>query len=75
MKSLKKPKKGYKKVKGLFGRYEEIPEEWEIDSLSSFVIIQSGEYFQYNEFVNKGVPVLKIDNVMHLNIFSKNRHL
>jgi len=23
-----KPKKGYKKVKGLFGKYEEIPEEW-----------------------------------------------
>ncbi len=28
-----KPKKGYKLAKSLFGRYEEIPEEWEIVSM------------------------------------------
>ena len=28
-----KPKKGYKLVKTSFGKYEEIPEEWEVKSL------------------------------------------
>ncbi len=30
-----------------------------------FLEIQSGEYFTYREFSVKGIPVLKIDNVMH----------
>lgn len=30
-----------------------------------FLEIQSGEYFTYREFSENGIPVLKIDNVMH----------
>ena len=30
MQQLKKPKQGYKLVKSLFGKYEEIPEDWEL---------------------------------------------
>jgi len=33
MSQILKPKKGYKKVKGLFGKYEQIPVEWEITEL------------------------------------------
>ena len=59
------PKKGYKSVPWLFGKEIEIPEEWEFDKLHKFVSIQSGEYFHFNEFSEEGIPVLKIDNVMH----------
>ena len=33
MSQVLKPKKGYKLVKGLFGKYEEIPEEWEVEKI------------------------------------------
>ena len=59
------PKKGYKSVPWLFGKEIEIPEEWEFNKLHKFVSIQSGEYFHFNEFSEEGIPVLKIDNVMH----------
>jgi len=41
MSQVLKPKKGYKKVKWLFGKYEEIPQEWEIkkfDEIFEFLI-------------------------------------
>ena len=63
--SLVTPRKGYKSIPWLFGKEIEIPQEWEVKKLKTFVTIQSGEYFQFNEFSEKGVPVLKIDNVMH----------
>lgn len=57
--------KKFKKVKWLFGKKIEIPEDWKLNQLSTFVTIQSGEYFTFDEFSEKGIPVLKIDNVMH----------
>jgi len=36
MSQILKPKKGYKKVKGLFGKYEEIPQEWEYAKIEDF---------------------------------------
>ena len=55
----------FKKVKWLFGKEIEIPEEWELSEFGTFTTIQSGEYFPFNEFSEKGIAVLKIDNIMH----------
>jgi len=55
----------FKKVKWFFGKEIEIPEEWEIVSLGKYMKIISGEYFEYNEFSESGIRVLKIDNVMY----------
>ena len=40
-----KPKKGYKLVKTSFGKYEEIPEEWELADLKVIFSIKQGKYF------------------------------
>jgi len=37
MQQLEKPKKGYKFVKSLFGKYEEIPEEWDFGKLEKLI--------------------------------------
>ena len=37
-----KPRKGYKFVKGLFGKYEEIPKEWKSDFLKHFSYVTMG---------------------------------
>ena len=34
------PKKGYKLVKTSFGKYEEIPEEWEVSQLKELIDFQ-----------------------------------
>ena len=36
------PKKGYKFVKTSFGKYEEIPEEWEVSPIEKFLDIVMG---------------------------------
>ena len=51
----------------------EIPEEWHVDMLGKFVKIIAGEYFAYSEFVESGIRVLKIDNVMYGKIDWENR--
>ncbi|MGC1709520.1 MAG: restriction endonuclease subunit S [Nitrosotalea sp.] len=73
MQQLEKPKQGYKFVKSLFGKIEEIPEDWKIEQLGKFVKIFSGDYFPYDDFIEDGVRVLKIDNVMYGNIDWKNK--
>ena len=45
--------------------FEEITKEKKKTSLENHFKIQSGEYFLYEEFSDTGIPVLKIDNVMH----------
>jgi type I restriction enzyme, S subunit len=44
---LQKAKPGYKLVKSLFGKYEEIPEDWEVNTLDSITILLT------NGFVGK----------------------
>ena len=59
------PKKGYKLVKTSFGKYEEIPEEWEYDEIKTIGEIVTGstpstsikEYYG-NEFSWAGPPDL-----------------
>jgi type I restriction enzyme S subunit len=63
----------FKKIKWFFGKEIKIPEEWEISSLGKFVKIISGEYFEYSEFSELGIRVLKIDNVMYGRIDWENK--
>ncbi len=58
MQQLEKPRKGYKLVKSHFGKYEEIPEEWEITSTSKIMRITMGQSppsESYNE-EKRGLP-------------------
>jgi len=58
-------KPGYKLIKSRFGKHLEIPNDWNYLKIGKFSKIISGEYFAYSDFVDSGIPVLKIDNVMH----------
>ncbi|MEM3064472.1 MAG: restriction endonuclease subunit S [Candidatus Nitrosotenuis sp.] len=40
---VQKARQGYKLVKSLFGKYEEIPEEWELKTMGSFLKITMGQ--------------------------------
>ena len=40
---VQKPKQGYKLAKSLFGKYEEIPEEWELEEVEHFLKITMGQ--------------------------------
>ena len=52
-----KPKKGYKLVKTSFGKYEEIPEEWDRDSFENhYRFVKGGLPTQI--FENKGIDRL-----------------
>jgi type I restriction enzyme S subunit len=55
---VQKAKKGYKLVKSLFGKYEEIPEDWEIKPTSEILKITMGQSppsESYNQ-EGKGLP-------------------
>jgi len=61
-----KPKKGYKLVKGLFGKYEEIPEEWEIEKLKNLLIRGNqgvNTAIDKVEYVDDGIPMLKAGDI------------
>jgi len=70
-----KPKKGYKKVKGLFGKYEEIPEEWDyviLDDLtpknekSSIRMGPFGSSLKIHELLDSGkIKTLWIENIVN----------
>jgi len=62
---VQKLKPSYKLVQWHFGKNHEIPEDWNYENLEKFTKIISGEYFAYSDFIESGIPVLKIDNVMH----------
>jgi len=57
--------KKFQKIKWYFGKTFDIPKEWTYENLGTYVKIISGKYFAYSDFVSSGIPVLKIDNVMH----------
>ena len=56
-----KPKKGYKLVKTSFGKYEEIPEEWEVEMISKLTSkIANGYTYKENNLQN-GLPITRIE--------------
>ena len=59
-----KPKKGYKLVKTSFGKYEEIPEEWEYDDFKKLVFFQEGPGLRHWQFTTKGMKVINVTNLV-----------
>ncbi|MCJ8306839.1 MAG: restriction endonuclease subunit S [Nitrosopumilus sp.] len=68
MSQVLKPKKGYKKVKGLFGTYDEIPQEWEIVPLNKYTTLKDGDWILEKNYSEKGVRLLQIGD-MGLGVF------
>lgn len=57
-------KKGYKLVKGLFGKYEEIPQEWVIAKFSEYSKIVVGHVGSTSEYYrDSGILFLRTTNV------------
>ena len=52
-----KPKKGYKLVKTSFGKYEEIPEEWEVTKFEKIIKLEYGFGLTANERKGNEFPV------------------
>ena len=53
------PKKGYKFVKTSFGKYEEIPEEWEVEMISKLTSkIENGYAYKENNSVTFWIVVV-----------------
>ena len=60
---VQKTKSGKKLVKFLFGKYEEIPEDWNIVHSSSVIDLRHGHQFGENDFVDgDGIKIIKIGN-------------
>ena len=51
MQELQKPKRGYKGVESLFGKYEEIPENWEILTLSNLCKMRQSNEISSNLYI------------------------
>lgn len=61
---VSKPKKGYKFVDVRFGKFEEIPEDWNIHNFKDFVSLKHGFAFDSNDFIDgDGIKVVKIGDI------------
>ena len=63
---MQKPKPGYKLVKSLFGKYEEIPEEWEYAELKGLTVFGNqgvNTAIDHVEYVDNGIPMLKAGDI------------
>lgn len=77
---MKKAKPGYKLVKSLFGKYEEIPEDWEIMKLRNIVkkekfsIVDGpfGTQLHSEDYVKSGVPLMNVGNITKDGKFNPN---
>lgn len=75
----KKPKLGYKLVKSLFGKYEEIPEDWEIKKLfelsekvKDIVAGPFGSNLVVSDYETEGVPIIRLQNIGRNRFINKN---
>ena len=66
-----KPKKGYKLVKTSFGKYEEIPEEWEMKKLVEISKIIDSLHIT-PEFSSKGIPMVRSTEIKYGNLKLEN---
>ena len=55
--TVKIPRRGYKLVKSLFGKYEEIPSEWEIKKFNEKIRLEYGAGLTARQRDNSGNPV------------------
>ena len=70
-----KPKKGYKLVKTSFGKYEEIPEEWESKKINDIIDFLGGFAFKSNEYSEKGKFVLRTLNIQENGSISRENEI
>jgi type I restriction enzyme, S subunit len=61
--SSQKVKQGYKLVKTLFGKYEEIPDDWEIKKLGQIISKTQLGTGRVGVVGGKGIPLLKMGNL------------
>ena len=60
---IQKAKPGYKLIKSLFGKYEEIPQEWQRCSHQDVCEFINGYAYSATEFREKGYPIIRIQNL------------
>ncbi len=74
---VSKAKKGYKLVDTGFGKFEEIPEEWEIKGFNEFVFFQEGPGLRTHQFTKSGMKVVNITNLEndYLNLSKTDKHI
>lgn len=69
----------FKKVKSLFGKYEEIPEDWEYGKLSDLAEKEKdivagpfGSNLMVNDYRSEGVPIIRLQNIERNVFLNKN---
>ena len=74
-----KPKSGYRKVKWLFGKTIEIPEEWEVKQLSKLSKTKNdiiagpfGSNLKVSDYKNDGIPIIRLQNIERNEFINKN---
>ncbi len=79
MMQIQKAKQGYKLVKSFFGKYEEIPEEWEFRKLSNLaekdndiVAGPFGSNLKVSDYKSSGVPIIRLQNIERSQFKDKN---
>jgi len=60
---IQKPRQGYKLVKSLFGKYEEIPEEWNFVKLEEICTQITDGVHQTPTYQEKGIPFISVNNL------------
>ena len=60
---IQKPKQGYKLVKSLFGKYEEIPTDWEELRYQDVCEFVNGYAYAATEFRESGYLIIRIQNL------------
>ncbi len=74
---MRKSRPGYKLVKSLFGKYEEIPEDWTLSDFKELVFFQEGPGLRHWQFKESGMKVINITNLVgkFLDTSNTNRHI
>ncbi len=76
---IEKPKQGYKLVKSLFGKYEEIPEDWDYGKLSDLAEKENdivagpfGSNLVVSDYRTEGIPIIRLQNIERNIFLNKN---
>jgi len=60
---VQQPKKGYTLIKSRFGKYEEVPEDWEPARQGDVCEFINGYAYSQSEFRESGYPIIRIQNL------------
>jgi len=60
---IQKPRPNYKLVKSSFGKYEEIPEDWYITTISDFTSSHKQGFYTDQPYSNSGVRLIRISDM------------